>query len=586
MNIKLNYTKKKIQDIEVGDYVQSFNTSTRILEPKQVSDTMLPVVKKDEQRKILFTTGYVVNSYKHPMLVFRNDVPMYVKTDNLQIGDICVDAEGNKRNIVDITSADYDEHFYDLEVQDNHNFFAGFENTYCGHNSSNNNYPWFHYEAELIMQLGNAKGTEDTRVRHADHTIIFSHLAIERMLKGEDLTLFHMNVVPELWNNMGDYDKFKEHYKHYEKTVPKKNKKTIPASDYLNLFLNERFLQGRLYYSFADNINTGPWKQHDYITNLCCEVLSKQTALDGSEGIPEVAVCILAGINHGHTTDERIPVLSEYLVRFLDAMIDYMDYSHDEIEYAAKKRRTLGIGDSDIFHFLAKNKKFYNTTDGRNLFHERMELTAFHTYKASMQLAKEYGPCELIADTKWDDAWLPIDSYNKNTDELISVELKQDWEWLREEIRINGMRNSTLKANAPFGNSAKPSNSTSGIEPPRFLATVKEDKNFKATQLVPEFSKYKHYYTTAWGDDFNNVDYFKFVSLLQKFTDQSMSTNQYSNLIRYNGKIPLKVLKQEFLTAYKFGLKTMYYQVFRSDDDIDGLAEEETQGCGSGGCTV
>ncbi len=47
----------------------------------------------------------------------------------------------------------------------------------------------------------------------------------------------------------------------------------------------------------------------------------------------------------------------------------------------------------------------------------------------------------------------------------------------------------------------------------------------------------------------------------------------------------MKVLEEEMITAYKYGLKTMYYQNFRSTDDIDGLDEEKT-GCASGGCVV
>lgn len=317
-----------------------------------------------------------------------------------------------------------------------------------------------------------------------------------------------------------------------------------------------------------------------------CEIFVPIKPLDQVDA--EVGVCILAGINHGHCKDERVPIVAEWSVRFLDAMIDYMDYSHKEIEVPAKKRRTLGIGHSDIFHFMAKNKKFYNTEEGRNLLHDRIELATFHMHRTSIELAKEFGPCEMLDDTKYGDGWFPIDSYNKNVDELVGKEqrkLKLDWAGLRKEQKKYGQRNSTLTANAPFGNSAKPSNSTSGMEPPRFLATVKEDKSI-ITQLVPDYFKYQNYYTTAWGADFNNIDYFKFISIIQKFTDQSMSTNQYTNLLNYeNKKVPYDVLLKEFLTAYKYGLKSLYYQNFRTTDDIDGL-EDEPQGCESGGCSV
>jgi ribonucleoside-diphosphate reductase alpha chain len=163
-----------------------------------------------------------------------------------------------------------------------------------------------------------------------------------------------------------------------------------------------------------------------------------------------------------------------------------------------------------------------------------------------------------------------------------------DWEWLRAEIKKHGLRHSTLMAEAPYGNSSKPSNSTPGIEPPRNLVTTKKDNKVKVKQVVPEYSKYKNYYTTAWGDDFNNIDYFKFVAIMQKFIDQGISTNQYADMTKFeNEKYPLKLLELEYLTAYKYGLKTLYYQNFKSEKvEEDEDTEVENEGCGSGGCEV
>lgn len=576
--------------------------------------------------------------------------------------------------------------------------------------SSNITYPFYHIEIESVFPLGNAKGTETTRVRHCDHTIIFNKFFLERALQNKKIKLFYMNDVKDLWNLMGNYEKFKELYEKYEKTKPGK---VVNAFDILSQFISERFLQGRLYCTFADNVDRGPFKQNDYITNLCClkgdtkvqtkdglkdikdikendfvlsyntktkekefkkvlasqmthpkrkvikityngksiictpdhrfltqrgyieakdllktdelilntfntlnelkieyleteipvydiqvqdnnnffandicvhncEILLKQKPLDGSEGNPEIASCILAGINHGYINDNKIPRACELIVKFLDNLIDYMTYGSEYIEYSTINRRALGIGHSDLFHFLAKNKVFYNTKEGRELIHDRIEMTAFYITKASIELAKERGACNLVQDTKYSEGWLPIDSCVESTKEF---ELKQDWESLRQDLKEFGIRNSTLMANAPFGNSAKPSNSTSGIEPPRELATVKEDENFKTIQLVPEFSKLKNYYTCAWGDDFNNIDYFKTISLIQKFTDQSMSTNQYTNVLNFeNGKVPQSLLIKEFLEAFNLGLKTLYYQNFRSTTEGDGL--DTHQGCESGACSV
>lgn len=448
--------------------------------------------------------------------------------------------------------------------------------------SANANYPFFHYEIELICQLKDTRGTYETRCRHIDITIIFNKWFMEKVLKKEDIFIFHMNEVPGLYEALGDYEKFDTLYKKYSKSVSKEHKKKVNAYTLFNMFLFERSLTGRLYFVFADNIAKGPWKEPVYNVNLCCEITLPNKPLDSSLGTPEIASCILASLNHGYIKDERIPVACEYLIRFLDNMIDYMTYDMEEVEYSSTKRRALGIGHSDLFHFLAKNKKFYNTEEGKELIHRRMESSYYNLLKASNKLAKEKGRCELYNDTTYSEGWLSFKDFDN------TYQLQEDWETLEKDIKEYGLRNSTVSACAPCGNSAVVSNSTSGVEPPRELETLKEDKNFKILKLVPEYEKLKNYYTTSWGYDFNNIDYFKMLGIVQKFVDQAISTNQYTNAFKYEDqKIPLKDVYNEILTAMNSGLKTLYYQNFKANDNIDGLKEEqEEQKCGSGGCEI
>ena len=141
-------------------------------------------------------------------------------------------------------------------------------------------YLFFNYEADLIMQLGNAKGTEDTRARHIDHTMVFNKLFFDRVKEDGDITLFHMNEVPGLEALIGKPE-FDDLYIKYEKSVSKEHKQTVKAREYLSKFLNERFLQGRMYFTFADNCDQqGPWKIPVYVSNLCLEILVPISPLD------------------------------------------------------------------------------------------------------------------------------------------------------------------------------------------------------------------------------------------------------------------------------------------------------------------
>lgn len=451
--------------------------------------------------------------------------------------------------------------------------------------SSNNNNVWYHYEIELIAQLKDTRGTAETRTRHTDQTIIINNYFLKKALNKEDVYLFHPNQVPGLYEVLGNEEEFAKLYEKYSDEIPKKDKKKVNAYQLLDLILFERSFTGRIYLVFADNIYKGCWKNPVYNVNLCCEVVVPSTPLDGSLGTPEIGSCILGGINHGYVKDDDIEAICDYLVNFLDYMIDYSDYSIPEVEYSAKKRRTLGIGHSDIFHYLAKNKKFYNTTEGRELIHNRIEKCYYYLLKASNELAKTRGKCDLYDDTKYSQGYLSFDEYKDNKE--TNFKLLMDWKSLRESIKEFGLRTSTVSNTPPFGNSSILSNSTPGIEPPRELITIKGDKTTKIMKLVPEYTRFKNYYTTAWGDDFNNIDYFKFIGIFQKFTDQAISTNQYTNVLRYkDNTVPLTEIIKEILTANKYGLKTLYYQNFLSIENKDGISDEKQEGCGSGGCVV
>lgn len=450
---------------------------------------------------------------------------------------------------------------------------------------SNNNNVWYHYEIELIAQLKDTRGTAETRTRHTDQTIILNNYFLKKALNKEDVYLFHPNQVPGLYEVLGNEEEFAKLYEKYSEEIPKKDKKKVNAYQLLDLILFERSFTGRVYLIFADNMYKGSWKNPVYNSNLCTEIQVPSTPLDGSLGTPEIGSCILGAINHGYVKDDDIEAICDYLVNFLDYMIDYSDYSIPEVEYSAKKRRTLGIGHSDIFHYLAKNKKFYNTSEGRELIHNRIEKCYYYLLKASNELAKTRGKCELYDDTKYSQGYLTFDEYKDHKE--TNFKLLMDWKSLRESIKEFGLRNSTLSSTMPCGNSANVSGSTSGIEPPRELSSIKGDKNTKIMKLVPEYARFKNYYTTAWGDDFNNIDYFKFIGIIQKFTDQSISTNQYTNVLKYKDNIvPLSEIIKEILTANKYGLKTLYYQNFLSIENKDGISDEKQEGCGSGGCVV
>jgi ribonucleoside-diphosphate reductase alpha chain len=123
-------------------------------------------------------------------------------------------------------------------------------------------------------------------------------------------------------------------------------------------------------------------------------------------------------------------------------------------------------------------------------------------------------------------------------------------------------------------NSVKLLNTTNGIEPPRGYLTIKR----KVRQIVPQYNKLKNNYTLLWNMK-SNEGYFRIVAAMQKFFDQSISTNWSYNPENYpDTKVPMSVVVNDFLTAYRYGHKSAYYMNTydgkKDDMEIEGLIEE------------
>ena len=177
-----------------------------------------------------------------------------------------------------------------------------------------------------------------------------------------------------------------------------------------------------------------------------------------------------------------------------------------------------------------------------------------------MNLAKEKGACKYSDRTKYGNGILPIDTYKQDVNEIVSNDLKYDWNSLRVLVKEHGVRNSTLSAQMPSESSSVVSNATNGIEPPRGYLSIKKSKKGPLKQIVPGYQHLKNNYTLLW-DMKSNEGYINVVAIMQKFFDQAISGNWSYNPEHYpDNEVPVSVMAQDLLTTYKYGWKTSYYQ--------------------------
>ena len=128
-------------------------------------------------------------------------------------------------------------------------------------------------------------------------------------------------------------------------------------------------------------------------------------------------------------------------------------------------------------------------------------------------------------------------------------------------------------------------NATNGIEPPRGLVSVKASKDGILKQVVPEFERLKDQYELLWQMP-NNDGYIKLVGVMQKFVDQAISANTSYDPSKFEGhKVPMKQMLKDLLTAYKYGLKTLYSHNTRDGAD-DTQHDLQDDGCAGGACKI
>ena len=443
-------------------------------------------------------------------------------------------------------------------------------------------FPIWHQEIEDILVLKNNKGTEDNRVRKLDYSIQLSKLFYERFLKNEDITLFSPHEVPGLYEAFGT-DNFDPMYEKYERATSVPKKKVNAQTLFMSL-LKERAETGRIYIMNIDHCNTHSSFNVDEakinMSNLCQEITLPTEPLhtfDDKNG--EIALCILSAINVGQLTSDfkDLPELCDLAVRALDEVIDYQEYPVVAAKLSTENRRSLGIGFIGLAHFLAKNKVKYSDQEAHDLVHRLSENFQYNLIKTSVELAKEKGPCGYLSQTKYHNGLLPIDHYKKEVDEISNPGLECDWESLREEVKLHGIRNSTLSAQMPSESSSVVSNETNGIEPPRDYLSIKKSKKGPLKQIVPGYPHLKNNYTLLW-DQLNNTGYIRIVAVMQKFFDQGISGNWSYNPENYeNNEVPLSVMARDMLDTYKYGWKTSYYQNTydsKTDEDIEVDAKD------------
>lgn len=419
---------------------------------------------------------------------------------------------------------------------------------------------FWHLDVEKLLVLKNNKGTEENRIRHADHAFNLNGYLWRRIVTRKDVTLFSPEEVPDLQKAFcADQAEFARLYELYEKDETK-TRRVIEGEKLRNMFATERSSTSRVYFHFVDNTN----EQGSFVaanapismSNLCTEVTLPTIPLMTLEDVDAlISLCNLSAINWGAIKKpEDFKEPCRLAVFALDSLLEYQPYLLPAAKNSTDWYRPLGIGVNNLAYFLAKRGLKYDE-GAFEVVDEYMEAMAYYLTEASVELAELYGPCGKAENTKYAQGIFPQDVRKKGVDSVIPHVERMPWDQLRERmVKAGGTRNATLMCNMPSETSSRVKNMTNGIEPVRNLIVSKGKTKF----VVPEYDRLKNKYQTEWDVDLHG--YIKIAAIMQKRMDQAISLNtRYDNTKYPDNKVPATVIINDVTLTYKLGLKTGYY---------------------------
>jgi ribonucleoside-diphosphate reductase alpha chain len=281
------------------------------------------------------------------------------------------------------------------------------------------------------------------------------------------------------------------------------------------------------------------------------------------------------------------------LHRSLNNILDYQDFLSIQSKLSNDEIRPLGIGITNLAYWHAKRHLKYGEKDALAEVKTWMEHLSFYLTEATVELAKERGKCLGSDKTRYGKGVFPWELRAKGVNELTDFTPELDWETLRAQMKLHGVRNATLMAIAPVESSSVVINSTNGIELPMSLISVKESKAGSLVQVVPEYHKLKNKYQLMW-DQRDCDGYLKTAAVLAAYVDQSISTNTFYNPAHFSDrKVPTTLIAKNLMQAHMWGIKTFYYSLINKQgskmdaeilpdmplEQIDFDDEEDCESC-------
>jgi len=448
--------------------------------------------------------------------------------------------------------------------------------------------PW-HADIVSFLDLRKNFGSEEERARDLFYALWVPDLFMKCVEKDMDWHLMCSNECPGLADCYGE--KFENLYESY--VAQGKYRKKIKARQLWAKILSSQMETGTPYMLYKDACNRKSNQKNlgtIRSSNLCTEIIEYSSP-------EECAVCNLASValpkflneNKSGFDHQELYRVVKVVTRNLNKVIDVNYYPIEEARRSNMRHRPIGIGVQGLADVFIQLGMPFTSTEARQLNKEIFETMYFAACEASMELAKKNGPYETFEGCPASEGILQFDMWN-----VKPTTNRWDWDRLKEDIKVHGLRNSLLLAPMPTASTAQILGNNECFEPytsnvyiRRTLAgefvvvnnhllrdllklnlwsDLMKDKIIAANgsiQDIPEIpNELKQVYKTVW--EYSQKDLIDMAADRGAYIDQSQSFNVHMANCT-SGK-----LTSMHFYGWKAGLKTgMYY--LRTKAAVDAI---------------
>ncbi|HEY0029247.1 MAG TPA: ribonucleoside-diphosphate reductase subunit alpha [Bacteroidia bacterium] len=306
--------------------------------------------------------------------------------------------------------------------------------------------PW-HADIYEFLDIRKNTGKEEARARDLFTAMWTPDLFMKRVEENSTWSLFCPNEAPGLADCWGA--EFEALYTKYEKEG--RARKTIQARELWSAIIDSQIETGNPYMLYKDACNSKSNQQNlgtIKSSNLCTEIIEYTSA-------DEIAVCNLASIalprfvEDGKFDHQKLFEVTYTITKNLNKIIDRNYYPVAEARNSNMRHRPIGIGVQGLADAFILMRFPFDSPEAVQLNKEIHETIYYASMTASKDLAKLEGPYETFPGSPVSKGIFQFDMWN------VTPSPRWEWDILKEEVKLHGVRNSLLLAPMPTASTSQ-----------------------------------------------------------------------------------------------------------------------------------